>query len=148
MGLFLVVAGWAAATYLWGSYRRAAEMDGWAETPCRIESFEIDGSETNQRGLPKYVARATYSYRWNGRDYLGDRIERLPVESSERRKLEPLLSRYGADTETVCHLDPEAPESAVLEKDSKAALYSIWFPCLFVVGGAGMIGSALFRRRP
>ena len=35
---------------------------------------------------------------------------------------------------------------AVLKKDTKAALFSIWFPCLFIVGGAGMILSALFRR--
>ena len=49
--------------------------------------------------------------------------------------------------ETVCYLDPDAPELVVLKKDSKAALYTIWFPCLFIVGGAGMIFSALFRKK-
>jgi hypothetical protein len=46
----------------------------------------------------------------------------------------------------ICYVDPKSPDRAVLKRDTKAALYSIWFPCLFVIGGAGMILSALFRK--
>jgi hypothetical protein len=46
----------------------------------------------------------------------------------------------------VCWLDPDLPEMVVLKKDSKAALYTIWFPFLFIIGAVGMIYSALFRR--
>ncbi len=56
------------------------------------------------------------------------------------------IEQYAVGTETVCWLDPDLPEMVVLKKDSKAALYTIWFPFLFIVGAVGMIYSALFRR--
>ncbi len=115
--------------------------------PCRIESIAVDDTRLNQRGMPKYLLEISYRYQWNGHDYLGNRYKRLPSEASDPRKLKPLLARYAAGEETVCHLDPDAPELVVLKKDSKAALYTLWFPCLFIVGGAGMIASALFQKR-
>ncbi len=144
MGLFLIAAGWGGATYLWGSYERAARMNSWVEVPCHIVASEIDGTDANQRGLPKYVARVSYRYEWEGNSYVGERIRRLPVESGERRKIEAIQARYPVGAERTCYVNAEAPEEAVLKKDSKAGLYSIWFPCLFIVGGAGMVGSALF----
>lgn len=146
MGLVLVVVGSVFVDYLWSSHRRAAVMDGWVETPCRIESFEVDDTQVNQRGMPKYVLELAYRYQWNGHDYVGRRLKRLPTEVSDPRKLKTAIESYAPGTETVCYVDPDAPELVVLKKDSKAALYSIWFPCLFVVGGAGMVFSALFRK--
>jgi hypothetical protein len=147
LGLFLIAVSWALVTYLWRSYLRAAEMDAWVEAPCRIETLEVDDSLLNQRGMPKYLLKVTYRYQWNGHDYLGDRIKRLPTEASDPRKLKKKIEQYAVGTETVCWLDPDLPEMVVLKKDSKAALYTIWFPCLFMVGGAGMIVSALFRKQ-
>lgn len=147
MGLILIAVAWALVTYLWGSYQRAAQMDGWVEVPCRIETLEVDDTQRNQRGMPKYLLEVTYRYQWNGHDYIGNRIKRLPTEASDPRKLKGKIEAYAVGTETVCYLDPDAPELVVLKKDSKAALYTIWFPCLFIVGGAGMIFSALFGRK-
>lgn len=147
MGLLLIGVGWVFVSYLWGSYRRASQMDAWVEVPCRIESISVDNSQMNQRGMPKYLLEVSYRYQWKGHDYVGRRLKRLPTEASDRRKLDRHLSRYAAGTEAVCHLDPDAPELVVLKKDSRAALYAIWFPCLFVVGGGGMIFSALFRKK-
>ncbi|MEM1444175.1 MAG: hypothetical protein AAGF67_17645, partial [Verrucomicrobiota bacterium] len=66
--------------------------------------------------------------------------------ASDPRKLKKHIERYQPDTNLVCYVDPKNPDFAVLKKDTKAALYSIWFPGLFVVGGAGMILTALVRR--
>jgi hypothetical protein len=44
-------------------------------------------------------------------------------------------------------VNPALPAEAVLEHASRAALYSIWFPLLFVVGGLGMLRGALKRAR-
>jgi len=147
MGLSLIVVGSVFVNYLWSSYQRAAVMDSWVETPCTIQSFTVDDSELNQRGMPKYVVEVRYLYEFEGEDYIGDRLKRLPTEASDPRKLADEIEDYPAGTETVCHVNPDSPDEAVLEKDTKAALYTIWFPCLFVVGGAGMILSALFGRR-
>ena len=147
MGAFLAWVGWVFVSYLWHSYQRAATMDGWIATSCRIESLEVDSSQPNQRGFPKHRLQVAYRYTYEGRDYTGDRIKRLPTEASDPRKLKRPIESYAAGTETVCYVDPADPASAVLKKDSKAPLYTIWFPCLFIVGGLGIALSALLPRR-
>lgn len=148
IALILIGVSWALVLYLWRSYMRAAEMDAWVEAPCRIESISIDDTQRNQRGMPKYLLNVTYRYQWNGQDYLGNRLKRLPTEASDPKKLKKMIERYPVGTETVCWLDPDLAENVVLKKDSKAALYTMWFPFVFIIGGAGMIVSALFRRQP
>jgi hypothetical protein len=148
MGIALVAVGSVFVQYLWNSYLRAAKMDDWVAVPCRIESIGVNDSERNQRGMPKYVLELAYRYEFNGHDYIGNRLKRLPTEASDPRKLKGTLETYAAGTETICHLDPDAPELVVLKKDSKAALYTLWFPCLFVVGGIGIVVSALLRKSP
>jgi len=147
MGLILVGVGSIFVSYLWKSHLRGAQMDVWTEVPCQIETVSVDDTEVNQRGMPKYILEITYRYEFNDRKYLGNRIKRLSTEVSDPRKLKGKLEAYPVGAETVCYLDPDAPERVVLIKDSKAALYSIWFPCLFIVGGAGMVFSALFRKK-
>lgn len=147
MGLVLIGVGSIFVLYLWNSYRRAATMDAWVEVPCRILSMDVDDSELNQRGMPKYIFRVSYQYEFNGVTYTGSRLKRLSTEVSDPRKLKKSIKNYQVGTETICHVDPEAPGMAVLKKDTKAALYSIWFPCLFIVGGAGMILSAIRPNR-
>ncbi len=146
MGLLLIGVGSIFVQYLWHAYLRAAEMDGWIAVPCEIVTMVVDDTERNQRGMTKYVLQVTYDYHYEGKTYTGDRFRRLSLTASDPRKLQGHMEDYAVGTKTVCHVDPAAPENSVIKKDSKAALYTIWFPCLFIVGGAGMIFSALFRR--
>jgi len=145
MGAALIVAGLVFVRYLWDDYRRAATMDSWVETPCRIVSSGIDDSELTQRGMTKYILEVEYRYEFEGERYLGDRVRRLPTESGHAKKIRNKLEKYPVGRETRCWVDPDDPASAVLKKESKAALYSIWFPGLFILGGAGMVLSAIFR---
>ena len=146
MGLVLVAVGAAFVQYLWHSYTRAAKMDDWVAVPCEVVSMDVDDSELNSRGMTKYIFQVAYTYEFEGMTYTGHRLERLPIEVGDPRKLKHEIADYPVGTKTVCYLDPDAPETVVIKKDSKAALYTIWFPCLFIVGGGGMILSALFRR--
>lgn len=146
LGLGIAIAGLVFAQYLWGSYERAASMDSWIEVPCIIEATDIDDSQLNQRGVPKYILTVTYRYSHEGKERTSNRIKRLPTEGSDPRKVKTKEKEYPVGTEAVCYVKPDDPDFAILKKDSKAGLYSIWFPCLFIVGGAGMILSALFRR--
>ena len=148
MGLILMSVGSIFVQYLWNTYARAAQMDGWVEVPCRIEALEVDDSELNQHGMPKYIFKVTYTYEFEGKPFTGNRLKLLSTEVSDPRKLKSSIEAYRVGTTTTCHLDPAAPEMAVLKKNSKAALYSIWFPFVFIIGGGGMIVSALFRRSP
>jgi len=146
MGLILIAVGSAFVQYLWHAYTRAAKMDDWVEVPCEIVKMDVDDEQLNQRGMTKYIFEVAYTYEFEGNTYTGSRLKRLPTEVSDPRKLKHHIKDYAVGAKTICYLDPDAPETVVLKKDSKAALYTIWFPCLFIVGGAGMIVSALFRR--
>ena len=96
--------------------------------------------------MPKYILTVTYRYTHEGKERISDRYKRLPTESSDPRKVKAKEKKYLVGEESVCYVNPEDPDFAVLRKESKAGLYSIWFPCLFIVGGAGMILTAILRR--
>lgn len=142
LGLFLSGIGTLFVAYLWDSHQRAAKMDAWVATPCTIQSATIDDSQLTQHHAPKYRLDVRYTYEFAGKSHTGTRVKRLPVEKANRKKLVALQEQYPAGSNTTCYVNPEDPAFAVLEKDSKAALYSIWFPGLFVVGGLGIAVSA------
>jgi hypothetical protein len=50
--------------------------------------------------------------------------------------------------QTVCYVNPSDPTIAILKHGTRAALYSIWFPLLFVVGGLGIAWTAIRRKAP
>ena len=86
MGLALIGAGSLFVYYLRDSYQRASKMDSWVERPCRVVHMDVDDTEVNQRGMPKYIMQVEYEYEFVGETYLGIRIKRLPTEASDPRK--------------------------------------------------------------
>lgn len=143
MGLLLVAMGAIFMSYLWNAYQRAKLMDSWVETPCRIVSATLDDSQQNQHYATKYRIDLRYEYEFEGKSYTGTQLKRLPSESADAKKLKKKMAPYPEGTTSTCFVNPDSPEMAVLKKDSKAALYSIWFPALFSVGGLGIIVSTL-----
>jgi len=148
MGLFLAFVGGIFVQYLWNAYQRASLMDDWVETPCEIVSAGLNDSEKNRKGFPKYILEVEYLYDFGEKTYSGSKVRRLPTEGSDLKKIAKKLPQYPAGSKTVCYVDPDAPETVVLRKDSKGSLYSIWFPCVFVIGGLGMMISAFLRQSP
>jgi hypothetical protein len=73
-------------------------------------------------------------------------VKRVEGRSSHKEGTEERLEQYPVGKEVTAYVNPADPEFAILEHSSKAALYSIWFPCLFMVGGVGMIISALRKK--
>jgi len=84
-----------------------------------------------------------YRYEFGGSSHVGERIRRIPVRSAHRDKAERWVARYPSGRRVQIYVNPEKPSEAVLKRDSQAALYAIWFPALFVVGGAGMAVAAV-----
>lgn len=147
MALLLIGIGWLTAEYLWGAYKRAAFMDTWSTVPCRIESSAINEAGVSESGLPKYALQLSYRYTWEGTERVGHHFRRLATESSNTKSLKKLLAQYVEGTETVCYVDPANPDNPVLKKETKAPLYSLWMPCLIMLGGLGILWSALFPKR-
>ena len=100
-------------------------------------------------------------YRFNSSDYQGTRWRRVHFyekadefvsrKTPDREIAEELASKYPVGKMVSCYVNPLAPEEGVLEHQTKAAIYTLWWPMIFAIGGAGMIWSAwrgLSRRRP
>ena len=148
LGLIIAAMGVFFCWFLWKNYQVARLMDAWVETPCRILGSAIDVSGLTQHGATKYALVLRYRYEWNGTAHESGRVRRHPIESSSRKKVERWVRRFPAGSESTCRVNPRDPGESRLVPDSKAALYSIWFPLLFVVGGLGIAFGGFFRRAP
>ncbi len=147
LGLICIAMGSLFVWYLWASYKKASITNSWIETPATITQSSIDVSQLTQHYMTKYRLDVEYTYEFEGKKYTGTRIKRLPVESGDDLKVTKKMKAYPIGAEVTAFVNPSAPDEAVLERDSKAALYSIWFPCLFVLGGVGIIIANLSRRK-
>lgn len=142
LGLALILPGAAFAVFLWISYVRAQETRRWTPTPCLILGSRVISEHASPHSPTVHRASIRYRYVFDGVTRTGDHILRVDGSSSDKEKAELLCRKYPAGRETECFVDPRHPDSAVLEHATRAGLYTIWFPLLFVAGGAGMVWSA------
>ncbi|MEZ5385713.1 MAG: DUF3592 domain-containing protein [Prosthecobacter sp.] len=148
MGVTLVVAGSFFAWRMWLSFEKAQITRGWTEVPCRIASSRVVSERPTPNSPPAHRVALRYEYEFAGVKHLGTRIRQ--VEAAPTQHLEDARAkqqRYPPGSAQKCFVNPAATDISVLEHASRAALYSIWFPLLFVVGGLGMLRGA-FRHRP
>ena len=146
MGMFLIVAGAFFAWRMWLSYETAQITRNWSEVPCRILSSRIVSERPTPHSDPAHRVEVRYQYEFNGATHAGTRIRK--VESAPSLHLDDVRQKqqqYPTGSQQVCFVNPTAPDEAVLQHASRAALYSIWFPLLFVLGGCGMLRGALKR---
>lgn len=148
MGLFLIVAGSFFAWRMWLSYEKAQITRHWSQVPCRIVSSRVVSERPTPHSDPAHRVEVRYEYDFKGVKHAGTRIRQ--VEAAPTLHLENAQQKqqnYPPGSEQTCFVNPASPDEAVLEHASRAALYSIWFPLLFVLGGFGMLRGAL-RRTP
>lgn len=128
------------------SFLRAWEMRRvWKEVPCVILTTEIE--ERHIDG-PEFRLSLAYGYEWLGTAHTGERLTlRGNPWSSDRRKIEKQADAYPVSARLTCRVNPADPRIAVLKPDSLAPGYSIWFPALFVAGGAGLV-IGVWRKLP
>ena len=148
MGLFLIAAGSFFAWRMWLSYEKACITRGWKPVPCRIMSSRVVSERPTPGSSPAHRVELRYEYEINGAKHSSTRIRQ--VEAAPTQHLDKAREKqinYPPGSVLTCFVNPASPAEAVLEHASRAALYSIWFPLLFVVGGLGMLRGAL-RRAP
>lgn len=148
MGLFLVIAGLFFAWRMWLSYEKAQITRSWTQVPCRIVSSRVATERPTPNSSPAHRVDLRYEYEFQGVKHTGSHIRQ--VAAAPTQHLENALRKqqdYPPGAGRTCFVNPASPADAVLEHSSRAALYSIWFPLLFVAGGVGMLRGALRRRR-
>lgn len=143
MGLFLALAGLLFTVVLWRSYQRAMETRAWIETPCRIVSSVVLSEHPTPHSPMAYRLGLQYEYEFKGERHIGTKVKRVEGESPHKDTIEALADEYPAGKKTTCFVNPTQPAEAILQHATKAALYTIWFPLLFVFGGGMMAWRAL-----
>lgn len=146
IGMFLILAGATFTWVLFTAWQRAEETRSWTPTPCRIISSKVISERRSPNAEIEHRTDIRYRYAFNGQSLTGNRIKRVNAATVHEESARKQLEEFPIGKEIVCYVNPVHPEQAVLKHDTRAALYTIWFPLLFVVGGMGIVWGALRRR--
>jgi hypothetical protein len=138
MGLALTIAGLIATGVLWTAYQKAAQTRSWTATPATIVSSQVIPIKKSASANTVFQTLVKYRYRISHTDYVGDRIKRDDILTGDYDKAQSNRMRFTPGQQLTCYVHPQQPELAVLEHRGRGALFSIWFPLLFVVGGTVM----------
>ena len=139
LGLTLALIGGLFVWLMARSFLRAREMRTWPEVACVILSSEVEERRHDRNSPPEFRQDLSFGYTWKGEARTADHLTlRGSPWSSNRALAEGRVAQFPVGMTTTCHVDPAAPDFAVLKTDSLAPGYSIWFPALFVIGGLGI----------
>jgi hypothetical protein len=152
---FLVLLGLSVAAvgalFVWlmaRSYLRAREMRAWPEVPCVILTSEIEERRHDPHSPPEFRLNVSYGYEWLDTPKTGDRVSlRGSSWTSKRDVIAKRAAEFPLGAQTTCRVNPQNPDFAILQPDSLAPGYSIWFPSLFVIGGLGIAIRAIAAGR-
>lgn len=143
IGLMLALAGGIFSWLMWRSFQRAREVDDWPQVPCVVLRSESETRQIDPNGQSEYRFAVLYGYHWEGVPKESDRLKlRGSPWVGKEAAVQIFTERYPAGSHQQCRVNPADPDEAVLESESKAPGYSLWFPMLFVVGGIGIIVGA------
>jgi len=116
----------------------------WVETPCVILS-ESEVAEGDAADQGNYWFRIPYSYSVNGRQFACDRYW---FSNGLWGNYGEAIARYQPGTRTVCYVNPDDPEEAVLNRRFTSDLIlPAFIPLGMVVFGVGGIGYSIWRMR-
>ena len=126
-------------------YFKAAEMQNWIETPCKILKAAVVTTRAtpNSPGLSLTSWTSCSSTRLTVWTHQSTNYRKIAQRSAHRSRIQKIVDRLPAGTTTVCFVKPGDPTTAVLKKDTRAVGYTIWFPGLFVIGGIGIMAASV-----
>ncbi len=142
MGLALCAAGCLFTWVLWTSYQRASATRQWTPVTATVLSSQILREQATPNSPEKYRAAIRYAYQIGGQKHESDRIRRADGPTGDLEKATNTREEFTVGQPITCWVNPADPTFAILKHDTLAGLYSIWFPLLFVFGGAKMAWDA------
>lgn len=130
------------------SYLRAKSMHEWPQVSCLILQSDVEEYEIGGTVAPEYRLKILYGYDFQGQSYESSRWSlRGSIPKSNPDDVVEMVQQYPVGTRSNCWVNPQLPSQALLKLDSKAPLYSIWFPGVFVIAGIGMICGAWRKKK-
>lgn len=125
-------------------YLRAKETREWPTYPAVVIVSAI-GERTLGKDIPtEYTHELVYEYRVDEKFYRAEKLKRRdnPYFKDEA-KIAPVVALWPVGKQVEAFVNPDDPTEAVLDHETMAPGYSIWFPGLFLVGGLVVLGKSL-----
>jgi len=146
IGLALAVMGGIFVAILGRGYLRASETRDWPKVPAVVIESKLGERKLGNSVPLEYFHELVYEYRFEEEFYRGERTKRRKNPFlKEKTGVQAEVDRWKVGMKTEVWVNSENPEEAVLEHDTKAPGYSIWFPGLFLVGGLGVFFRAVSK---
>ncbi len=145
IGLMLMLAGGVFEWLMIRSYLHAKESRNWPQVEAVILRSVIDERQIIG-SPPEFRLNVLYGYSIESEDLTSDDISPRGAKWTKvAASVEELAKKYPAGSSHTAWVNPDQFDVAILEHDSKAAGYTVWFPALIIMGGGGMIWGAFKR---
>ena len=152
IGLAVAAMGLLFMALLYKSYAGAKETRSWPKVEVTILESAVGERQFSKETAKEYSLKLLYGYQWEGEALFGTHLKRRDNPwYKEQKKILPYLKKYSVGSRVEAFVNPQLPKNPaeereiVLEHETKAGGYSIWFPGLFVVGGFGIVIKALMQ---
>lgn len=146
IGLGLAAIGGLFVFLLGQGYLRAVETRGWNEVAAVVLVSDVRERQLSPEVPPEFTHEIVYEYRINGKFHRGERTKtRENPFYKNRDQVLAERDRWPVGKEVTARVNPSRPEQALLEHETKAPGYSIWFPALLLVGGLVIVARSLWR---
>jgi hypothetical protein len=115
---------------------RNVQSRSWPEVSCRIlESAVREDSRDNS----PYKFAVKYQYIYQNKTYQSERCKLQATNFSDYSKAQKLAEAYPAGSQTICYVNPQKPDEAILKHSSPWFAFMIIIPTIFVLIGGGGI---------
>lgn len=137
--LFAVGAGMGGAVL--HTLGQARAMSAWREVPAKVTACDLQVRRGNKGGKT-YRVTARYTYEVDGVRHTGDRVSLHRgadnIGGYHRRKHAELRQDMATGTPTVCRVDPNRPEKAILDPKPRPELLAMFELIALVLIAAGL----------
>jgi hypothetical protein len=141
LGMLIATMGTIFVFAMIKGYGRAIETREWTEVPMKVTRSEIIEQQIDSSPT-EYKPIIEYAFTLDGQLATGTGIKRTEGFTKHKSKAQRIVDRYQVGSEGTAWVNPQNPKQTVLKHNTKAVLYTVWFPGLFVIAGLGIaIGS-------
>lgn len=123
---------------------RSAKGRTWDRHEVTLTETHIESEKSAEE---PFVLRVSYSYKVDGKTYLGNRYHFQETRSDEYEKLALKLRRLKGEDVVRAYVNPDNPEEAVLYPGSFWKALLILFPLIFVAIGVAVLVAALRMKK-
>lgn len=146
IGLLLAIMGGIFVVWLGQGYLSARETRSWEKVSAEIIESKIGERKLGPSVSKEFCHDLVYEYQYEGKFYRGTRLKRRENPFfKEPSKISGELDRFKPGQSVDAFVNPKDPSEALIEHETKAPGYSIWFPGLFVIGGLGVFWGAILK---